>query len=51
MIVDKFSPSELPQNISFYLMAGIRAKKWYKLTEFKIKAFRLKFLADGTRKN
>ena len=37
MIVDKFSPSELPQNISFYLMAGIRAKNGINLQNSKLK--------------
>ena len=35
MIVDKFSPSELPQNSSFYLMAGIRAKNGINLQNSK----------------
>ena len=37
MIVDKFSPSELPQNSSFYLMAGIRAKNGINLQNSKLK--------------
>ena len=46
MIVDKFSPSELPQNISFYFMAGIRAKNGINLQNSKLKHLDLKLISS-----